>query len=116
LEFTSVMNDFKEIITGFAKTFLRQEFSMAYESVNVLIDHNMVVIRVNDFLCPAEVMAGVDKKNAAMIEDMYARLFDKAKGPFVAQLNQMMFPQKVVSVQTGVNFETRVCLLTFILG
>ncbi len=115
MEPTSSMNGIKKEIAGFAKTFLKQEFNMAYESVNVLIDHNMMVMRVNDFLCPAEANAGVDKKNAILIQEMYSRLFDIAKGPFLAQLNQILSPKKVVSAQTGINFENRVCLLAFIL-
>lgn len=116
MESTSIMNGIKEEVAGFAKTFLKQEFNMAYQSVNVLIDHGMVVVRVDDFLCPAEVNAGVDKKNAIMIQEIYSKLFDKAKAPFFAQLNQILYPKKVVSFQTGVNFETRVFLLTLILG
>lgn len=113
---TPVMNGIKEEIADYVKAFLKQEFDIAYESVNVLLDQKTLIIRMDAFLSPAEVKSGVDKNNALLIQEMYSKLFENAKGPFSVKLNQVLSPKKVVSIQTGISFETRVCFLTFILG
>ena len=42
-------------------TFLRQNFSPSPKPIKVLIDHDLVVIRVDNFLCPAEIEMGKEK-------------------------------------------------------
>jgi len=104
--------DQKKAIARQAGIFLKQEFGFPSELVSVLMENAMVLIRVENFLCPAEQKIGLEKQDANLIHQMYSKMFDDVKGPFIDQINQIT-RRKVVSSQIGINFETKNFLMKF---
>ncbi len=104
--------DQKNAIACEARTFLEQEFGFLCESVSVMMENAMILIRVENFLCPAEQKIGSEKQEADLLHQMYAKIFDTVKGPFIDRINQIT-ERKVVSSQIGINFETKNFLMKF---
>ena len=96
-------------------TFLRQNFSPSPKPIKVLIDHDLEVIRVDNFLCPAEIEMGKEKRDTKIIHEMYSRLFDRVKAAFVDRIEQIT-RKKVKSSQMNINFETELCVMDFFLA
>ncbi len=104
--------DQKKAIARQAGIFLKQEFGFPTESVSVLMENAMVLIRAENFLCPAEQKIGIEKQDTDLIHQMYAKIFDSVKGPFIDRINRIT-GRKVVSSQIGINFETKNFLIKF---
>jgi uncharacterized protein YbcI len=104
--------DQKKTIARQASLFLKQEFGFPSETVSVLMENAMVLIRAENFLCPAEQKIGVEKQGADLIHQMYEKIFDAVKGPFIDRINRIT-GRKVVSSQVGINFETKNFLMKF---
>ena len=71
--------DQKNAIAREAGTFLKQEFGFHSESVSVMMENAMILIRVENFLCQAEQKIGLEKQNADLVQQMYAKIFDAVK-------------------------------------
>ena len=106
------LTDQKNAIVREAETFLKREFGFHPESVSVMMENAMILIRVEKFLCSAEQKIGVEKQNANLLHQLYAKIFDTVKGPFVDRINQIT-ERKVVSSQIGINFKTKNFLIKF---
>lgn len=104
--------DQKKAITRLAAVFLKDEYGLATDSIRILLDSSMMLIRVNHFLCPAEQKLGAEKHHIDLIRQMHGKIFEKAKGPLIEKI-QDITGRKVVSSQSGLNFETRTFLMTF---
>jgi len=104
--------DQKKAIAREAGTFLKQEFGFPSETVSVLMEDALVLIRVENFLCSAEQKMGLEKQDADLLHQMYAKIFDFAKGAFIDRINQIT-GRKVLSSQIGINFETKNFLMKF---
>ncbi|MBW1693690.1 MAG: DUF2294 family protein [Deltaproteobacteria bacterium] len=104
--------DQKKAITREAGRFLKQKFGFSSESVSVMMENAMILIRVENFLCPAEQKIGSEKQEANLLHQMYAKIFDTVKVPFIERINQIT-ERKVVSSQIGINFETKNFLMEF---
>lgn len=111
----SYFEEQKKAIAHFAGIFLKQEFGFPPQSIRVLMDYDLVMIRVNNFLSPAEIQMGMEKRNTNLIHEIYSKLFDKAKSSLVDQINQIT-SKRVVSSQININFETKVFVMTFFLA
>lgn len=109
------LEEAKKTISHFADIFLRKEFGFQPQSIKVLMDHDLVVIRVDNFLSPAEIEMGKDKKNTNLIHEMYSKLFDEAKSFLVGQIKQIT-RKEVISSQININFETELCVMNFFLS
>ena len=109
------LEEAKKAIAHFADIFLKKEFGCLPQSIKVLMDHDLVVIRVDNFLSPAEIEMGKDKKNTNLIHEMYSKLFDKAKPFLVSQIKQIT-RKEVISSQININFETELCVMNFFLS
>ena len=105
----------KRAIGHFADIFLKKEFGFLPQSIKVLMDHNLVVIRVDNFLSPAEIEMGKDKINIKLLHEMYSKLFDKAKSFLVSQIMQIT-RKEVISSQIDINFEIELCVMNFFLS
>ena len=105
----------KRAIGHFADIFLKKEFGFLPQSIKVLMDHNLVVIRVDNFLSPAEIEMGKDKINTKLLHEMYSKLFDKAKSFLVSQITQIT-RKEVTSSQININFEIELCVMNFFLS
>ncbi len=104
--------DQKNAIAREAREFLKQEFGFPSDSISVLMENAMVLIRVENFLCPAEQKIMLEKQDADLLHQMYAKIFDAVKGPFIDRINQIT-ERKAVSNQIGINFETKNFLMKF---
>jgi uncharacterized protein YbcI len=105
----------KRAIGHFADIFLKKEFGFLPQSIKVLMDHDLVVIRVDNFLSPAEIEMGKDKINIKLLHEMYSKLFDKAKSFLVSQIMQIT-RKEVISSQIDINFEIELCVMNFFLS
>ena len=61
MENSSHFEEEKKTIAHFTGIFLKQEFGFPPKSLKVLMDHDLVVIRVDNFLSPAEIEMGKEK-------------------------------------------------------
>ena len=95
--------------------FLRQNFSPSPKSIKLLMDHDLVVIRVDNFLCRAEIEMGKKKGDTKIIHEMYSRLFERVKASLVDRIEQIT-RKKVKSSQMNINFETELCVMDFFLA
>ena len=95
-----------------ADIFLRQNFSASPKSIKVLMDNNLVVIRVDDFFCPAEVQMGKKKRDTVLIHEMYSKLFNETKAALLERVEQIT-RKKVKSSQLNINFESELCVMDF---
>jgi len=104
--------DQKNAIVRETGLFLKQGFGISSETVSVLMENAMVLIRAGNFLCPAEQNIGFEKQGSDLIHQMYSKIFDAVKGPFIDRINQIT-GRKVLSSQIGINFETKNFLMKF---
>jgi len=95
--------------------FLRQNFSPLPKSIKVLMDQDLVVIRVDSFLCRAEIEMGKEKRDTDLIHEMYSKLFDRVKAALVDRTEQIT-RKEVLSSQININLETEVCIMNFFLS
>lgn len=95
--------------------FLRQNFSPSPKSIKVLMDEDLVVIRVNNFLCRAEIEMGKEKRDTNLIHEMYSKLFDGVKAALVDRTEKITL-KEVISSQITINLETEVCIMNFFLS
>jgi uncharacterized protein YbcI len=95
--------------------FLRQNFSPSPKSIKVLMDQDLVVIRVDNFLCRAEIEMGKEKRDTNLIHEMYSKLFDRVKAALVDRTEQIT-SKEVISSQININLETEVCIMNFFLS
>ncbi len=105
----------KKAIAHFAAIFLKQNFGFWSRAIKVLMDSHLVVIRVEDFLSPAEIEIGMEKGNTKLIHEMYSKLFHSVKSPLVDQIAEIT-SKKVISSQISINTETKVFMMTFFLA
>ena len=63
----------KIAIEEVVKKFLQREFGLIITSVKVLLDQSILVIRAENFVCPAEIKASDDSGGAALIHEVYTR-------------------------------------------
>lgn len=115
MENPSYFEEQKKTIAYFADVFLKQKFGFPSQPIKVLIDQDLVMIRVDNFLCPAELEMGMEKRNANLIHEMYAKIFNRVKSSLVKRIKQIM-DKEVISSQININFETKVCMMTFFLS
>ena len=104
----------KKAIVREADAFLKREFGFPSDSVSVLIENAMVLIRVENFLCPAEQKMGLDKQDADLVNQIHVKIFDCSKEFFIDRINQIT-GRNVISSQIGINFETKSFLMTLFL-
>ena len=107
--------DQKKAITRIAAVFLKEEYGLAADSIRILLDSSMILIRVNNFLCPAEQKLGAEKHHIDLIHQMHYKIFEKAKGPFIEKIRDIT-GRNIISSQSSLNFETRTFLMTFFLS
>jgi len=112
---TSHSENQRKVLIDFTDTFLRQNFGSSPNSVKVLIDHDLAVIRVDNFLCRAEIEMGKEEKDTKLIHEMYSKLFDKVKAALVDRIGQITC-KEVLSSQININFETESCVMDFFLA
>jgi len=112
MENTTSFEEQKKTIASFAVIFLRKEFGFLSQSIKILMEHDLVVIPVDDFLSAAEIEMAPDMRNSKMIHDMYSKLFHGVKSSPVDQVTEITF-KKVLSGQININFETIVLIMTF---
>jgi len=105
----------KIAIEEVVKNFLQREFGLIITSVKVLLDQSILVIRAENFVCPAEIKASAYSGGAALIHEAYTKQFDKSKALLVKQTEKIT-GKKIVSNQIGINFTSRDFLITFFLG
>lgn len=114
MENSSHFEEEKKTIAHFAGIFLKQEFGFPPKSLKVLVDHDLVVIRVDNFLSPAEIEMGKEKRDTSLIQEMYSNLFNKVNSSLVDRINQIT-SKKTISSQISINIETKVLIMTFFL-
>jgi uncharacterized protein YbcI len=115
MENPSYFEEQKKAIAHVTGTFLKQNFGFSPKSIKVLMDHDLVVIRVDNFLCPAEIEMGMEKRDTKLIHEMYSKLFDRVKSSLVGQIKQITL-KEVISSQININFETELCIMNFFLA
>jgi uncharacterized protein YbcI len=69
---------------------------------------------VDNFLSPAEIEMGKEKRDTNLIHEMYSNLFNKVKSSLVDRINQIT-SKKTISSEISVNIETRALIMTFFL-
>lgn len=105
----------KSAIGSLVGAFFEEEFCFSSPHIKVLIDQDLLVIRANDFLAPAELEVGREKRERNSIYEMYSKLYDKVKFSLINQINQITC-ETVISSQIDVNLETRTCLIILYLS
>lgn len=105
----------KKALSDATDNFLRQNFSPSPKSIKVLMDQDFVVIRVDDFLCRAEIEMGKEKTDTKIIHEMYSRLFDRVKAALVDRIEKIT-RKKVKSSQININVESELCVMNFFLA
>jgi len=105
----------RKLLCEAASVFLRQNFSPFPKSIKVLMDQDLVVIRVDNFLCRAEIEMGKERRDTKLLHDMYSRLFDRVKASLVAQIERTM-SKDVMSSQININIESELCVMNFFLS
>jgi uncharacterized protein YbcI len=104
-----------EAVARVANDFLKQNFACSPQSVKVLMDHEMVVVRVNKFLSPAEIKMALEKGDMRLLHEMYTRLFERLKTCMVAKIEQTTL-KEVISSQVNVSLESELCVMNFFLS
>jgi len=102
----------RKALSDAADVFLSQNFSPSHKSIKVLMDHDLVVIRVDNFLCRAEIEMGKERRDTKIIHEMYSTLFDRVKAALVTRIEQIT-RKKVKSSQMNINFESELCIMDF---
>lgn len=93
--------------------FLKKYFDFDVNRINVLADSRILVLRVEDFVSPAELELA--KKNRELIEKMYFRVFYQVIRAFVEPIEQEL-RKKVISCRMQADFDTRDCVITVVLS
>ena len=115
----SILHEQRTAIADFAGTFMKEQFGfppdllLHFQPVKVLMDTDLVTIRVDNFLCPAEQEIG--KKNSSLIQEMYSEIFCKAKSILEDRIHQITC-KRVTSSQISINFETKKCVIILFLA
>ena len=115
MEKTSDFEEKRKAVAHVADAFLRQNFGYSPKCVNVLMDQDLVVIRVDKFLCRAEIEMGKERRDTMLLHEMYSRLFDRVKASLIAQIEKTV-SKEVVSSQMNINCETDLCVMNFFLS
>ncbi len=115
MEKTSHFEKQRKAVADVTDAFLRQNFGYSPESVKVLMDQELVVVRVDKFLSPAEVKMGLGKRDTRLLHDMYSKLFDRVKASLVAQIEHATL-KHVMSSQININLESELCVMNFFLS
>jgi len=105
----------RKTVADLVDAFLRQYFGYSPESVKVLMDQELVVVRVDKFLSPAEVKMGEGKRAARLLHEMYSKLFDQVKASLEAQIEKIM-SKDVMSSQINISIESELCVMNFFLS
>lgn len=114
-----IFHEQRKSITDFAGIFMREQFGFPLDSVlhfqpvKVLMDTDLVTIRVDNFLCPAEQAIGGE--NSSLIQELYSEIFCKAKSILEDRVHQVTC-KRVTSSQISVNFETKKCVIILFLA
>ena len=114
-----ILHEQRKAIVDFAGIFMRDQFGFPLDSrlhfqpVKVLMDTDLVTIRVDNFLCPAEQVMG--EKNSSLIQEMYSEIFRKVKSILEDRVHQITC-KMVTSSQISVNFETKKCVIILFLA
>jgi len=104
----------EKAISKFIQSFLKHKFVFSSSSIKILMEADTVMILVDNFLSQAETIAGMKKKDATMVREMYSKLFDKEKKVLSDGISRII-DREVVSYQTSINFETGFIIMTFFL-
>lgn len=104
----------EKAISKFIQSFLKHKFAFSSSSIKILMEADTVMVLVEDFLSRAETTAGMKKKDAEMVREMYSKLFDKEKEALSDGISRIT-NREVVSCQTSINFETGFIIMTFFL-
>ena len=105
---SSDLGEKKSAIGSLVGAFFEEEFCFSSPHIKVLIDQDLLVIRVNNFLAPAEIEIGKEKRERNSLYEMYSKLYDKVKLSLINRVNQITCGT-VISSQIDVNHETRTC-------
>lgn len=112
---SSDLGEKKSAIGSLVGAFFEEEFCFSSPHIKVLIDQDLLVIRVNNFLAPAEIEIGKEKRERNSLYEMYSKLYDKVKLSLINRVNQITCGT-VISSQIDVNLETRTCLIILYLS
>lgn len=115
MEKTSDLEEKRKAVAHVADVFLRQNFGYSPKCVNVLMDQDLVVIRVDKFLCRAEIEMGKERRDTMLLHEMYSRLFDRVKTSLVEQIEKTTLTH-VISSQININIESESCIMNFLLS
>jgi len=99
-------------VSDAADIFLRQNFSDSPKSIKVLMDDDLVVIRLDGFFCPAEVQMGKKKRDTVLMHEMYSKLFNETKDALIEQIEQIL-GKKIKASQMNVDFESEILVMDF---
>ncbi|OEU44653.1 MAG: hypothetical protein BBJ60_10440 [Desulfobacterales bacterium S7086C20] len=105
----------KRAISRFTSVFLKEHFSFSVQSISLLMDNQMVVIRVDDFLSPAEIEMGLEREKRRLIDDAYSREFDAIKSSLVDRISEIT-GKRILTCRFGMIYKTRTCMMTFFLS
>ena len=103
-----------QAISKFIQSFLKHKFAFSSSAIKVLMEADTMMILVEDFLSRAETRAGMKKKDAEMVREMYSKLFDKENKVLSDGISGII-DRKVLSCQTSINFETGFIIIAFFL-
>jgi uncharacterized protein YbcI len=112
---SSDLGEKKRAIGSLVGAFFEEEFCFSSPHIKVLIDQDLLLIRVKNFLAPAEIEIGKEKRERNSIYEMYSKLYDKVKFSLINRVNQITC-ETVISSQIDVNLETRTCLIILYLS
>ena len=115
MEKISGFEEQRKALVDVADTFLERNFGFSPRSVKVLMDQALVVVRVDEFLSPAEIKMGLSRTDTRLIREMYSKLFDRVKASLVSQIEQIT-RKEVISSHININFESRLCVMNFFLS
>jgi uncharacterized protein YbcI len=114
-----ILHEQRKAITDFAGIFMREQFGFPLDSlldfqrVKMLMDTDLVTIRVDNFICPAEQEIG--GKNLSLIQELYSEIFRNIKSVLEDRVHQITC-KRVTSSQISINLETKKCVIILFLA
>jgi uncharacterized protein YbcI len=105
----------KDQIGHYTRMFLSEQFGFFPPSVHVLMDDQMVVIRIAEFLSAAEAKMGTATGKTNVIGEIYSKLYHAVKQSLVDHVSAII-SKKVLSSQVTISFETKILIMSFLLA
>ena len=105
----------RDQIGHYTRMFLSEQFGFFPPSVHVLMDDQMVVIRIEEFLSAAEAKMGTATGKTSVIGEIYSKLYHAVKRPLTNRVSAIT-SKEVLSSQVTISFETKLLLISFLLG